>query len=346
MVTGMSAEVLGAPTGRPARFAPRRPLTTLSRFPLLRVLVRRLLLTVPLLFVVSGLSFLLVSLTPGDAAREILGTQAPPDAYPKLRHALGLDQPLWEQYWRWVKHALHGDLGASLFTSEAVTHAINARLPVTLSLIAGALLVSMLVGVGLGVFSAVRGGVAGRLVDAFALGGFALPSFWVGVVLIALFAVNLRWFPATGYVPLTQSPKQWFLSLVLPVVALALHGVASIAKQTREAMLDALGSEYVRMAWANGVSPASILFRHALKNAGMRVVTVLGLQAVGLLGGTVLVENVFALPGLGGLAVNASIQHDLPVVQGIVVYFTLIVVLINLAIDLAYTWLNPRVRTQ
>jgi peptide/nickel transport system permease protein len=308
--------------------------------------LRRLLLALPLLFVVSALSFVLVSLTPGDAARAILGPTAPPEAYPKLRHELGLDLPLYAQYWRWLKKAAHGDLGVSLFTSESVTHAIDARLPVTLSLITGALLVSVVVGVGLGVFSAARGGAAGRFVDAFALGGFALPSFWVGAVLIALFAVDVRWFPATGYVTLAQSPKRWFLSLVLPVIALALQGVAAIAKQTREAMLDALGSEYIRMARASGVSPASILFRHALKNAAMRVVTLLGLQAVGLLSGTVLVESVFALPGLGGLAVNSSIQHDLPTVQGIVVYFTVIVVVINLVIDLAYSSLNPRVRAQ
>jgi peptide/nickel transport system permease protein len=298
-----------------------------------------------LLFVVSALSFVLVSVTPGDAAREILGADAPPDAYPKLRHALGLDQPLYQQYWHWLKNALHGDLGTSLFTGEPVTREISARLPVTLSLITGALLISVLVGVGLGVFSAVRGGAAGRLVDACALGGFALPSFWVGAIFIEVFAVRLHWFPAIGYVPLEQSPQKWLLSLVLPVAALALHGVAGIARQTREAMLDALGSEYVRMASANGVSRPSILFRHALKNAGMLVLTVLGLLAVGLLGGTVLVESVFAMPGLGSLAVNASLAHDLPVVQGIVVTFTLIVVLINLLIDVAYTWLNPRVRT-
>jgi peptide/nickel transport system permease protein len=317
-----------------------------ARNPLLRVAVRRLVFAVPLLFVVTALSFVLVSVTPGDAASDILGTGAPPGAYAKLHHALGLDRPLYDQYWRWVTRALHGDLGTSLFTDVKVTHAIQARLPVTLSLVIGSLLVTVVVGVALGVFSAVRGGLVGRFVDAFALVGFALPPFWVGAILIALFAVSHRWLPATGYVALTQSPKEWFLSLVLPVLALALNGIAGVAKQTRQAMLDVLGSEYVRMAAANGISPSSILLRHALKNASITVVTILGLQAVGLLGGTVLVESVFALPGLGSLAVSASIQHDLPLVQGVVVYFTIIVVLINLGIDLAYTWLNPRVRTQ
>jgi peptide/nickel transport system permease protein len=298
------------------------------------------------MFVVSVLSFVLVSLTPGDAAREILGADATPEAYRSLRHALGLDQPLWEQYWTWLGHAVHGDLGVSLFTGEPVTQAIGERLPVTLWLISGALLVMLVVGVTLGVFSAVRGGTLGRFVDALGLTGFALPPFWVAAELIALFAVKWRFFPATGYVPITQSPSKWILSLMLPIAALALHGLAAVAKQTREAMLDALGSEYVRMAWANGISPTSIVYRHALKNAAIPVVTILGLQAVALLGGTVLVESVFALPGLGQLAVTASIQHDLPLVQGVVVYFTVIVVVINLVIDLAYSWLNPRVRTQ
>lgn len=331
-------------TRRPSLSAAWLPLAFV-RSPILRVTVRRLLLAIPLLFVVTALSFVLVSLTPGDAAHEILGTNAPPEAYPKLRHALGLDLPLHEQYWRWLENAVHGDLGASLFTSESVTHAIDARLPVTLSLMLGALFVTVVLGVGLGFFSAVRGGIAGRFVDAMALLGFALPSFWIGAVLIAVFAVNLGWFPAVGYVPLAESPQQWLRSLVLPVAALALHAVAAIAKQTRESILDVLSSEYIRMARANGISPASLLLRHTLKNAAIPIVTVVGLQAVGLLGGTVLVESVFALPGMGGLAVNASIQHDLPVIQGVIVYFTLLVVLINLLIDLTYTWLNPRVRT-
>jgi peptide/nickel transport system permease protein len=195
-------------------------------------------------------------------------------------------------------------------------------------------------------FSAVRGGAAGRAVDALALLGFALPSFWLGAVLIQFFAVDHHWFPATGYVPLAQSPKDWALSLVLPVSALALHSVAAIAKQTREAMLDALASEYVRMAWATGISPTAIVLRHALRNASIRVVTILGLLVVGLLGGTVFVEHVFALPGLGGLSVLAATQHDLPVIQGVVLYFTAIVLTVNLVVDVAYTWLNPRVRAE
>jgi peptide/nickel transport system permease protein len=316
------------------------------RVPLLQVLVRRCVMAVPLLFVVSALTFILVSLTPGNAAEEILGTSATPDEYAAFNRALGLNLPLYEQYWNWLRRALTGDLGQSIFTGQPVTQAIGQRIPVTLSLLIGALLVSVVIGVGLGVFSALRGGAAGRAVDTLALIGFSLPAFWVGAELIVIFAVWQHWFPATGYVAITDSPAGWLRSLVLPVVSLSLYGIAATAKQTREAMLDVLASEYIRMARANGISPRSIVFRHALRNASLRVVTVLGIQAVGLLGGTVLVENVFALPGLGSLMVTAATQHDLPVVAGMVVYFTLIVVVINLVTDLAYAWLNPRVRIQ
>jgi peptide/nickel transport system permease protein len=314
-----------------------------ARHPLLRVIMRRLVLAVPLLLVVSALSFLLVSLTPGDATDHILGTTGTAAEHAALRRALGLDLPLYDQYWQWFRHAVTGNLGTSIVGGQSVSQEIGQRLPVTLSLIVGALGVSIVVGVGLGLFSAMRGGLVGRAVDTLALIGFAFPAFWVGAELIVLFAVKFTWFPATGYVALSQSPAEWLRSLVLPVASLSLYGVAATARQTREAMLDVLGSEHIRMAWANGIGARSIVFRHALKNASMRVVTVLGIQAVGLLGGTVLVENVFALPGLGSLVVTASIEHDLPAVQGVAVYFTIIVVLINLLIDLTYTWLNPKV---
>lgn len=313
---------------------------------MVRAIARRITFAVPLLFVVSALSFVLVSITPGDAAVEILGTNAPQDSYTKLRHQLGLDLPLYQQYWHWLRHALHGSLGQSVFSGQNVTQLMGERLPVTLSLIGLSLLLTVVLGVGLGTLSAVRRGAAGHFVDGVSLIGFAVPSFWLGGALVSLFAVKVRWLPATGYVPFTHSAGEWAKSLVLPVVALALHGVAAVAKQTREAMLDVLASEHVRMARANGLPERSIIFRHALKNAGIRTTTILGIQAVGLLGGTVLVENVFALPGLGTLAVNSSVMHDLPVVQGIVVLFTGIVVVVNLIIDLTYTILDPRVRTQ
>jgi len=316
------------------------------RRPWTRVIVRRLLLSVPVLVLVSASSFVLVALRPGDAARQLLGIDVSDESYRALRHELGLDQPVYIQYWHWLSRAIHGDLGNSLITQEHVATAIGARLPVTASLVGGAIVLTLAAGVGVGLLSAVRGGIASRVVDALTLVGFALPPFWVGAALIIIFAVDAGWFPVAGYVPLSDSPTSWLTSLVLPSVALSLHGIAAVAKQTREAVLDALASEYIRSAWASGIAPASIVFRHALKNAGIRVLTIVGLQVVGLLGGTVFVESVFALPGLGGLGVKAATQHDLPMVQGVVVCFTAIVIVVNLIVDLAYTSLDPRVRTE
>lgn len=312
---------------------------------ILWVALRRLLFAVPLFFLVSALSFTLASLAPGDPAHQILGVSAPPSRYAALRRELGLDQPLYAQYWHWLRRALGGDFGTSLFSGENVTHAINTRISVTLSLILCSLLLALVLGVLLGIASATGGRTLGRFVDSLALIGFAVPGFWLGAILISVFAVKVHWFPATGYVPLTDSLRGWVRSLSLPVLALALNGLAVVAKQTREALLDTLTSEHIRTARANGIPTSSLIFRHGLRAAGIRVATILGLQAVGLLSGTVLVENVFALPGVGGLLVNASVQHDLPVVQAIVVYFTAVVIVINLFVDITYAWLDPRVRT-
>jgi peptide/nickel transport system permease protein len=309
------------------------------------LIVRRLTSAVPLLLVVSSFNFLLLSLTPGDAARQILGPRATPDQYEALRGQLGLDLPVYEQYWRWLSHAIRGDFGNSITNGSPVLESITSRLPVTLSLIGGALLVSVLVGVSLGVFSAVRGGWVGRAVDALALLSWALPVFWVGSVLIAVFAIKLGWFPALGYVPFTESPQGWVRSLALPVTALSLGFVAAVLKQTREAMLDVLGSEYIRMAAANGISRTSLIYRHALKNAAIPVVTVLGIQTIALLGGAVLIESVFSVPGLGSLVVASAVAQDLPTVQAIAVTFTVVVVVVNLLVDLAYRLLNPRVNS-
>jgi peptide/nickel transport system permease protein len=309
------------------------------------VVVRRVLFSVPLLFLVSALSFLLVSLTPGDAAEHILGTKATPQQLAALRHTLRLDLPVYEQYWRWLGGAIRGNLGTSLFTGQEVSTIIRQRLPATLSLVCVSLLVISVVGVALGVFSAVRGGALGRFVDGLGLIGFALPGFWVGAVLISVFAVKLHWFAAVGYVPLATSPVGWARSLVLPVTALALSSVSWLAKQTREAMLDVLGSEHVRMAWANGIPPRLVYARLALKNASLTVLTIVGLTTIGLLSGTVFVEDVFALPGLGSVLVGSTTNGDLPIVQGITVFFTLMIIVINLVVDLLYTLLDPRVRS-
>jgi peptide/nickel transport system permease protein len=311
-----------------------------------RLIAHRLLISVALVFVISLATFLLQSAAPGDMARTILGDSYSPEAYQQLRHQLGLDQSVLAQYWQWLVHAVQGDFGTSPISGLDVSDEIANRLPVTFSLVACATVVTTVAGVALGVVSAVHGGRVGRAVDVLSLIGYALPSFWFALTMVTLFAVTVQWLPATGYVALTDSPGDWIRSLILPVATLALPGVALFAKQTRDAMLEALSRDFVTALRANGVPERSIVFRHALRNAAIPVVTLVGLTLVSLLSGTVFVESVFAMPGLGGLAVQATSQHDIRVIQGVVVVFTLVVVMVNLVVDLAYGWLNPKVRVR
>lgn len=324
----------------------RRLLGLMVNGTMLHFALRRLGFALPLLLMISALVFILVSIAPGDAAREILGTQATPEAYESLRDQMGLNLPLYHQYFRWLINAVSGDFGSSIYTGVPVSQSINGRVGVTLSLIICTVLVTLVVGVALGVLGAARGGAVARFLDRLGLAGFAIPSFWLGALMISWFAVSLPIFPAIGYVPLSTSVSRWAMSLILPVFVLSIGGIATLAKQTRDAMLDALGSEFVKVARANGVPMRSIIFRHALKNAGIRVTTVTSVHIIGLLGSTVVVETVFGLPGIGSLAVRASGVQDLPVVEGVVVYFTLIVVIINFLTDLTYRLLNPKVRVQ
>ncbi|MCM2423083.1 MULTISPECIES: ABC transporter permease [unclassified Streptomyces] len=309
-----------------------------------RLVIRRLLSSTPLLFMVSALTFVLVSLVPGDPARTIVGQHATEEQYRTVRGQLGLDEPLPVQYWHWLVRVFHGDLGSSLFSGEPVTSVLNNRLPVSLSLIVAGTVVSGILGVALGLLSARRGGFLVRIVDGLSLIGLAVPAFWLALVLIAVLAVQLRWFPVTGYVPFADDPAQWARSLVLPVMSLSVGAVAIIAKQTRDSVLDTSTRDFIRVMQANGFSPRSILYRHVLRNAALPVVTVLGVVLVSLLSAAVFVETVFAMPGLGSLTQQATIQHDIPLIQGAVLYITVLVVLVNLLVDLAYGRLDPRVR--
>ena len=308
------------------------------------LIIRRILISVPLIVVVTGLTFVLESLVPGNTARAIVGTSGSPAAYQQLRAELGLNNPLWYQYWQYFDQLLHGNLGTSIFTGEPVSTLLNQRLGVTLSLVLLATALCAVMGVLLGVISAVRGGVVGRAVDVLSLVGLALPGFWVAIILAAVFAVTLRIFPATGYVPPSVSVSRWLWALTLPVIALALAGVASVAKQTRDSMKDTLAREYIRTLRASGIGQRSIIWKHALRNGAIPVVTVLGLVFVSALSSTVFVEAVFVLPGLGSMAVTATSQHDIPVIEGIALYFTVIVVIVNLLLDIVYGVLNPKVR--
>ena len=309
-----------------------------------KLMIRWLLTAVPLLLGVSALTFVLASLVPGDAAKSILGLNANPVQYHQLRQQLGLDQPLWRRYLHWLWRALHGDLGQSIQSSGAVSSELTGRLAVTLSLVVGAVLVAAVVGVGLGLASALRGGLLGRVVDVLSLLGLAIPAYWLGLVLVTFLAVRWEIFPATGYVPFADSPVRWFESLVLPVLTLAFSSAAPIAKQTRDGVLSELGKDYVAVLRARGISERRIVLKHVLRNAGTPVLSVVGLVAIGLFGGAVLVETVFVLPGLGGEVVSATSAHDIPVIQGVAVLFTGLVVIVNLLVELGYAALNPKVR--
>jgi peptide/nickel transport system permease protein len=309
-----------------------------------QLIARRLLLAIPLLFVVSFLSFALVAVAPGDPAVDILGLNATRAQDAALDRRLGFDQAVPVQYWHWLVNALHGDLGTSFASSQPVLTVVDSGLGVTLSLVIGATLLTAVLGIALGTLSAIRGGAAGRLTDAFAMLGFAIPSFWLGMVLQDVFGVHAHLVPATGYVPFGQSPAGWIRSLILPVITLAVAGMTGVAKQTRDSMRDTLHRDYIDALRADGVPEWRIITRHALRNAAIPVVTALGTIFAGMLGGTVLVESVFSMQGLGYLVVSAAGQHDLPVIEAITVLFTIGVIIVNLLVDLAYGWLNPRAR--
>lgn len=309
-----------------------------------RYLLRRLLLSVPLLFIVSVLTFIMVAIVPGDPAVRMLGAGHTAQEYQALDARLGLTAPLPVQYWHWVDGVLHGRLGTSLFTNQTVTSELAQRLPTTIWLVIGATLVTVVVGVALGLASALWRGPLGRVVDAASWVTFAVPNFWLGLILVELIAVKARLLPSSGYVALGQDPGAWLRSLILPVLTLAAVGVTGVAKQARDAMAEVLGREFMTALRMAGLPRRSLLLRHALRNAAIPIVTAAGLFSIAMLGGTILVEQVFVLPGMGSLVVQAATDHDLPVIEGAVLYFTLIVIVVNLLIDLSYAWLNPKVR--
>jgi peptide/nickel transport system permease protein len=311
---------------------------------MLTLIVRRLLLAVPLLIVVTGASFVLLALVPGSAADVLLGSNATTASVAALNKRLGLDEPLAVQYWHWLDGVLHGNLGTSVITGQSVLSTLGQRLPVTIFLVVGALIVAFVVGVALGTVSAVRGGRLGRAVDGISVLGFAIPNFWLALLLISVFAVKLHWLPASGYVSFSTSPGQFFRSLALPVIALGAAGATGAAKQTRDSMLDVMSRDYILSLRASGMPNHRIILRHALPNALIPTLTLMGLFAVSLFGGAALIEDIFVLPGLGGLAVSAAGNHDLPIMEGILLYFTILVIVLNLLVDIACGLLDPRIR--
>ncbi|MGC5561986.1 ABC transporter permease [Streptomyces sp. FR-108] len=310
------------------------------------LILRRLLLAIPLLFIVSVLTFVLTNLGPGDPAATILGSSATPQSVAALNHQLGLDRSVPMQYWNWLHAALSGDLGTSVVTSQSVGEAISQRLGATLSLVMLSTLVAVVIGVGLGLVSALRGGILGRITDILSIGGWVIPNFWLGLLLVYFFSVRLGWLPATGYVSPADSPGEWLRAMVLPVLALSVMGITGIAKQTRDALREVLSREFITALRADGFPERQIVLRHGLRNAAIPIVTVTGVLFIGMFGGTVLIESVFVVPGIGGLAVTSAQTGDFMSLQGVAVVFGLVVVGTNLAVDLLYGWFNPKVRVQ
>ncbi|MDQ0693083.1 ABC transporter permease [Arthrobacter sp. W4I7] len=306
--------------------------------------LKRFAISLPMIVIVSMVMFVLSSIVPGDQAATILGEDATPEAAAKLREQLGLNLPLYQQYANWAGKALQGDLGHSIYSGQPVVEILGDRLPVTVSLMVLSTVVIAIVGAGLGLLSAIKGGWLGRSLDALSLVGLAVPSFAVAVLFVSVFAVGLRIFPATGYAPLERGAGLWLMAMVLPVAAMSLSGTTLVAKQMRDSALDVLARDSIRVLRANGVSETSILYRHVLKNAAIPATTIVGIGAIGALTGAVFVENVFVLPGMGSLATASTLNHDLPVLLGLSVYFTLVVLCINLLVDVVYGFLNPKVR--
>lgn len=314
---------------------------------MLQLILRRVLIMVVVLFLVSVIVFSLIALVPGDPAVTLAGENASQEQIAATRAQLGLDDPVLVQYGRWAGGAVRGDLGESLFSSQEVTETIMQRMPVTLSLTAGAVLFALLLGVPAGIASAVwRGRWPDRLLGLGAASALAMPNYFVAMLLVLYFAIWHHWLPATSFVPLTEDAWLWFKHLILPWVTLGIASGAVIARQLRSSLIGVLGQDYVRTARAKGLRGRSVIFKHAIKNAAIPVITVLGTQIAFLLGGSVIVERVFGMPGVGELAITAVLQRDLPVIQGVVVMVTVIVLVANLFVDLAYGYLNPKVRVR
>ncbi|WP_342164039.1 ABC transporter permease [Methylobacterium sp. SD21] len=306
---------------------------------------RRILATIPVMAVVGLFVFSLLYLSPGDPAAIIAGDQATPADIERIRASLGLDRPFLVRFGEWAWRILHGDLGISIFTNLPVTTMIGQRVEPTVSLMCVTLVFAIVVAVPLGVLAAWKAGsLIDRMVMGLAVAGFSVPVFVVGYILAYVFALQLNWLPVQGYTPLSQGLWPWLSNLILPSVTLGLVYIALIARVTRATMLDVLSQDYVRTARAKGLAQHNVLFVHALKNAAVPIVTVIGIGIALLIGGAVVTETVFAIPGLGRLTVDAILRRDYPVIQGVVLLFSFIYVLVNLAIDLFYTILDPRIR--
>ncbi|MEV0588366.1 ABC transporter permease [Nonomuraea sp. NPDC050310] len=311
---------------------------------MLAFVLRRVAAGVALIGVISLLSYTLLSIPHLDVGRQLLGQNAPQELVDAKNAALGLDRPVAVRYLDWLGAALRGDFGTSWFTSENVLQAIANRLPVTLSLMIGVTVITALLSFVLGVWAGVRRGVVDRFVQVFAVLGYALPGFLVTLVIVLVFAVELGWFPAIGYIGMGESLTGWLSTITLPILALSVGSVAGVAQQVRGSVIDVLRQDYIRTLRARGLPPWRIVLRHVLRNASAPALAVLGMQFVGLLGGAVLVEQIFGLPGLGSMTVGYTTRGDIPVIMALVMVTVVGVIVINLVTDLLIGWLNPKAR--
>jgi peptide/nickel transport system permease protein len=312
-----------------------------------KYVIKRILMVLPVLFGISVLVFLMARLIPGDVVAVMLGTNTDPKTAAELRHFLGLDQPMWKQYLEWSWKLLRGDMGVSLRTGRSVAGEIVKQFPATVELATTGMVLSLLVAIPIGTISAVRRNTwldySGRIV---AILGVATPDFWLGTMLILVFALWLRVLPAAGYAPLLQAPLQSIRYMILPAFSLGTALMAVVMRMTRSTMLEVVRQDYIRTARAKGVAERMIVYKHALRNALIPVVTVIGMQAGYILGGSVIIEQVFARPGIGRLALQAINQRDYPMVQGAVLFITLVFVTINLMVDVVYAYIDPRIHYQ
>ncbi len=308
-------------------------------------ILRRLVATIPVMGVVAIAVFALLHVTPGDPAVIIAGDYATSDDIARIRAKLGLDRPFGAQVGIWLSQVVRGDLGTSIFSGLPVTTLIGQRAEATIGLTLLAMLISVGVGVPLGVLAAWKqGSWVDRVVMIVAVSGFSMPVFWLGFLLVYVFAITTAWLPVQGYVPFRTGLWPFLKHLALPALTLSVIYMALIARMTRASMLEVLSEDYIRTAFAKGAAPRSVLGRHALKNASLPVVTIIGIGFALLIGGAVVTESVFALPGLGRLTVDAILRRDYPVIQGVILVVSGVYVLINLVVDLLYVFLDPRIR--
>ncbi|MDG9724373.1 ABC transporter permease [Streptomyces sp. DH41] len=305
---------------------------------------RRLLSGLVLALLVTLITYLLLAPSFDGIVSSRLGMGATPESIRTAKAELGMDRPLLVQYLEWLSHAVRGDLGSSFFSGETVGHTVSQRLSVTMSIVVVTLLLSVVLSVTLGVLAAWRGGRVDRIVQVVSLTGHLIPNLLFAIALVYVLAIQLELLPATGFTPLSEDPVAWMKSIVIPTLALLIASVAGLTAQVRGTMIDELRKDYVRTLRTRGIPMRSIVLRHALRNAGGPALTVLSFEFIAMLGGALIIEQVFAIPGFGSYAFEASLQGDVPIIMGITLFAVLLVVVVNLAVDLLNGWLNPKAR--